>query len=151
MASTEENKAIIGRIWDEIVNGKKLQVADELIASDYVYQGAGGQTLVGPEGFKRFITSLYHIFSGLNVDVHRLIAEDDMVVSHWTMYGTHVESGREVSMAGMTITRLADGKMVEDWELWDRLGIAEQVSRGWIENKIVGSIADRMSKGLPRK
>ena len=54
--STEENKAVVRRIWEEILNKGNLALVDEIIATNYVYHGPGGQEVKGPEGLKQIFT-----------------------------------------------------------------------------------------------
>ena len=53
--STEESKALMRRIWKEVLNERNLEHANELVTDDYVYHGPGGHELKGPEGFRRFM------------------------------------------------------------------------------------------------
>jgi len=57
--STEENKAMEQRIWEELLNAGKTERMNEFIAIDYVYHGPGGYEIKGIEGLKKFITWLH--------------------------------------------------------------------------------------------
>ena len=63
--SIEENKAVIQRIWKEILNEGKTEKADELVANDYAYHGPGGHEIKGIEGFKKFMTWIHSSFPGV--------------------------------------------------------------------------------------
>ena len=146
--STEENKAIEQRIWEELLNAGKTEKMNELIAIDYVYHGPGGHEIKGIEGLKKFITWLHTSFPNIHFTINDLIAEGDRVVSFWTMKGTH-KSNKQVKQQGIIISRIASGKVVESWEVFDRLAIASQLARGWIAKAMVNSIVKRMSKDRP--
>ena len=60
--SVEENKALIQRIFEEFLNGRKTEGLDELIASDYVYHGPGGHEVKGIEGLKKFLPGSIQAF-----------------------------------------------------------------------------------------
>jgi predicted ester cyclase len=143
--STEENKAMEQRIWEELFNGGKTEKMNELIAIDYVYHGPGGNEIKGIEGLKKFIIWLHTSFPNIHFTVDDLIAEGDRVVSLWTMKGTH-KSNKQVKQQGIIISRIASGKVVESWEVFDRLAMASQLAPGWIANAMVNLIVKRMSK-----
>lgn len=157
--TTQENRsveandslAVVERVWADVVNGGDLEAIDELVADGYTYRGPGGYELTGPTGFRRFIAALHEIFEGLTVTVHEYIVDDGHVLSRWTGRATFRENGRPVEWQGATITHVADGKMVDDWEYWDRLELAEQVAAGWLEQRIVGAVSRRATKDLPQE
>lgn len=146
-----EARTIVERVWTEVVNGGNLDAIDELVADSYTYRGPGGYELAGPDGFRRFIGTLHEIFEGLSVEVHEYIVENDRVLSRWTGSGTSKETGEDVRWQGATVTHVADGKMIDDWEYWDRLELAEQLAEGWLEQRIVQSVSRRATKDLPRE
>ena len=146
--SIEENKAMEQRIWEELLNGGKTERMNELIAIDYVYHGPGGHEIKGIEGLRKFITWLHTSFPNIHFTVDDLIAEGDRVVSFWTMKGTH-KSNKQVKQQGIIISRIASGKVVESWEVFDRLAIASQLAPGWIAKAMVNFIVKQMSKDRP--
>jgi len=146
--SIEENKAMVQRIWEELLNEGKTEKMNEVIAIDYVYHGPGGHEIKGIEGLKKFITWLHTSFPNIHFTVDDLIAEGDKVVSFWTMKGTH-KSNKQVKHQGIIISRVVSGKVVEDWEIFDRLTIASQLAPGWIAKAMVNSIVRQMAKDRP--
>lgn len=146
-----ETRAVVERVWRDVVNGGDLDLLDDLVAEDYTYRGPGGYELTGPEGFRRFIAALHEIFEGLSVTVHEYIVEEGRVVSRWTGRGSYKENGEDVTWEGTTVTHVADGKMIDDWEYWDRLELAEQIADGWLERRIVRAVSGRATKDLPQE
>ncbi len=128
--SIEENKAVMQRLWDEILNGGKIEKSNELVASDYLYHGPGGHEIKGIEGFKKFMSWLHNSFPSLHFTHEDLIAEGDKVVSFFTMKGVH-KSNKQVNFQGVVISRIVGGKEVEAWEIFDRFTIASQLAPGW--------------------
>jgi len=61
--------------------------------------------------------------------VDDMIAEADRVVTHWTMTGTHQPTGKPVRFSGVTIARIAGGKIAEHWSYRDDLGFLRQLGR----------------------
>jgi predicted ester cyclase len=146
--SIEENKAVIQRIWNEILNEGKTEKSNELVANDYVYHGPGGHEIKGIEGFKKFMTWIHNSFPGVHFTLDDLIAEGDKVVSFFTMKGPH-KSNKQVNFQGIVICRIVSGKEVEVWEIFDRLTIASQLAPGWIAKAMVNFIVKQMSKDRP--
>ena len=146
--SVEKNKTILQRIWDEIFNEGNIEKADELYASDFVYHGPGGYEIKGREGLKQLVTMLHASFTDLHFTIDDLIAEDDKVVSVWAMRGKY-KGNKQVINPGIIVSRIVDSKITEDWEMYDRLSLAQQAAPGWIAKAMVNSINKQMAKDLP--
>ena len=87
---TETNKAIARRSVDEIFNEGKLEVADELIAPEFVgYDPALPEPMRGPDGVKQQAAGYRAAFSDMRLTIEDDIAEGDRVVTRWTARGTH--------------------------------------------------------------
>ena len=140
--SLQENKAILHRIWEEIFNEGKLEVIDELYAPDYVYHGPGGHEVRGIEQLKQFVTRLRTSFHNLHFTIDELVAEGDKVVSVWTMRGTY-KGKKQVTSPGIIVSRIVEGKVAEDLEMYDKLTIAAQAAPNWIVKGVVSSIAKK--------
>jgi steroid delta-isomerase-like uncharacterized protein len=132
--STEENKAIARRDVEEVWNQGKLDVIDEIFATDYVGQFVGSPDFHGPEGCKQFVTMYRTAFPDFHVTVHDMIAEGDKVVTRWTATGTHKgelmgisPTGVQETHTGINIGRISGGKIVEEWSSWDALGMLQQL------------------------
>jgi steroid delta-isomerase-like uncharacterized protein len=134
MAATEQNKAIVRRFWEEIFNGRKFTLIDELFTTDWIYHGVAGQKVYGPEGLKQFLTAYHNAFPDIQVKVENLIAEGDKVVSHVTSRGTHkgelmgiAPTGKQITVPVICISRFVGDKIVEDWEIIDLFGMLQQL------------------------
>ena len=131
--STEQNKALARRLFEEVWNGKNLAVLDELVAPNFVFHNSV-QTLYGPEGFKQFATTYHNAFPEAYFTIEDVIAEGDTVALRWTARGTHKgellgipPTGKQVTVSGITITLLSNGKSVESWGEFDALGMLQQI------------------------
>ena len=131
--STEENKAIIHRVHEEIFKQGNLAVIDEIIAPNYVDHTNG---VHGRDGFKQMITGIKAAFPDVHFTFHSQIAEGDKVVTHFTQYGTHTgelvwwnlaPTDKQVSVTGIVIERIEDGKIAERWINMDILGMLQQL------------------------
>src|SRR5688500_1551723 len=118
--SSEQNKTIVRRAFEEPWKGN-LAVLDELLASDYVgHDPAAPEPLRGPEGVKEFISTYLAAFPDGRIMVEQQLAEGDLVATRWSGRATHegelmgIEpTGKPVTVSGLTISRLEDGKIVE--------------------------------------
>jgi steroid delta-isomerase-like uncharacterized protein len=132
---TEANKAVARRIIEEVYNGGRLEVADELVASDYVgYDAASPEPMRGPDGVKRQAEGYRTAFPDIRLTIEDEIAEGDRVVTRWTATGTHEAelfgippTGKQATVSGITISRIADGRIAENWISWDTLGLLQQL------------------------
>ena len=131
---TEENKFVVRRRIEEIYNKKEIAIVDEIIATDFVLHDPNSPAIRGSEGFKQFVTSNLSTFPDIHFTIEDQIAEGDKVATRWTVRGTHKgdlvgidPTGRQVKMVGISIDRVADGKIIESWESWDALGMMQQL------------------------
>ena len=121
--STEQNKAVVRRFIEQILNTRDTALVDDLFAPDYVNHLVPG----GREGFRQFFGMLRSAYPDFEWDftVERLIAEGDYVVARATMHATN--AGKEATGSGLAEFRLAEGKIVEDWPLSDVANLMQQV------------------------
>jgi len=133
--SLEENKELVRRIYDELWNERKLEVAEELIAQDAVNYDTGllPQTF-GPEEMKGTVRMVTASFPDNRHEVEEIIAEGDKVVVHCTLTGTHEgefmgipPTGRSIEVTEIHVYRLEDGKAVEHRVGRDDLGAMRQL------------------------
>ena len=128
---SEDNKALARRSWEVIDN---LDILDEVYASDLVWHEPD-QDVHGLEEARHFVTMYKTAFPDLNVTVEDVISEGDNVVTRYTIRGTHqgeIEefgppTGRQMELQGITVHRIADGKIVEEWERYDNLSLLQQL------------------------
>ena len=85
---SEQNKAQVRRVIEEIYNRGDLDVVDEVAASDLVIH-ASSEDIRGRDGVKRYVAALRAGFPDLHLTIEDQIAEGDMVVTRWTARGTH--------------------------------------------------------------
>jgi steroid delta-isomerase-like uncharacterized protein len=130
---SEQNKHISRRTYEEIWNNGNLGAADELIAGDFVGHSPPDETH-GPEGIKKFATAMRNAFPDLHFTIENMIAEGDKVATLWTASGTHrgefegiPPTGTQATVQGITIDRIAGGKVVEGWTNWDALGLLQKL------------------------
>lgn len=134
--SAEENIALMTRWYREVWRERKNDTVHELLASDARLRGQAGpeQEIQGPKEFVEFAERIRNAFPDTEIAVEDIFAIDDKVVARWIATGTHrgdglgvPPSGRRVRISGITIARVMNGKIVEGWDNWDRLGMLEQI------------------------
>lgn len=130
---THENKATVRSFIEETFNKGNLSAVDELIAEDYVNH-TGAIEVRGRDGMKAFVTTLRTAFPDYHCAIEDQIAEGDEVVTRWTVRGTQdgelmgiPPTGKHVSLPGIVIDRLANGRLVETWHQADVLGMLQQL------------------------
>jgi steroid delta-isomerase-like uncharacterized protein len=130
-----DNKAIVRRLYEEVWNNRKLEVVNELISPSHALQGPTvfGSS-IGPEAYKRQVSSLLEAYPDLLWTIEDTIAERDKVVACWTLSGTHKgdymgvpATNKKVSVGGMTIHHIAGGKIMDSHTNWDALGMMQQL------------------------
>ena len=132
--TTEDNKALIGHFYEEVFNKKNLAALDDFYAPDHVDHTLPPGLPVGPEGTRQAIATMLAGFPDLHISIEDMIAEGDRVVTRFTTHGTQrgalgsiPPTGKQVAISTIEITRIADGKIAEDWGLDDRLGMLQQL------------------------
>ena len=127
------NKQIVRRALEE--PWTNLDVLDELIADDYIgYDPALPEPIRGVQGAKDNVSEYVAAFEGAKIIVKEQIAEGDLVASRWEGRGKHTgellgiaPTGKDAVVTGLTLSRVADGKIVEEWTNWDTLGMLQQI------------------------
>ena len=144
--SAEANKALARRLFEAAFNNGDVGVVDEIFAPDVTGQASDGMPVRGSQRRKATIMEDRTIFPDLHCTVEEQVAEGDTVVTRWVARGTHQGQAsqphgmgrvdllrgmpptqKQVSFAGMDIHRIQEGKIVETWRCWDRLGLLQQL------------------------
>jgi predicted ester cyclase len=131
--STEKNKSITRRYFEELWNQNNLAVIDEIMAPEGVGHVAG-KTFSGADTFRHRAKNLRAIYSDVSFTIEDQIAESDKVLVRWTFRGKHTgeymgvqPTGKEVVATGMNLFRLANGRIEEIWVESDDLGEMQQL------------------------
>jgi steroid delta-isomerase-like uncharacterized protein len=126
--SLERNKAVARSVFDVWNNGDVARL-DELVASDVIHHDPyDPHAADGIVGMKRTIEMNRNAFPDIRLTVEDQVAEGDKVVTRWRGEMTHAgalagaaPTGRRVTITGITIDRLEDGRIVEAWRSMDTL------------------------------
>ena len=131
---SEANKALVRRGIEEAVNKGNFSVVDEIVSTDYVYREPTVGEKRGRAGFRELITMYRNAFPDVTLTIDEQIAEGDKVVTRWNATGTHrgelfgtAPTGKQVRIQGIIVSRIANGKIVEETEVYDALGMLRQL------------------------
>jgi steroid delta-isomerase-like uncharacterized protein len=132
--SPDDNKAVIRAYVETIFNQRQVDRAGELVASDYVDHAALPGQAPGLEGVTQKWAMYLAGIPDLRVTIEELVAEGDKVAVRRSYAGTHrgellgiPATGKQVRIGGISIFRLAEGKIAEHWEQLDRLALMQQL------------------------
>lgn len=127
----EENKAVVRRLFEEMITEGKLDVAEEIFAPDFVWPQFD---LHGPEGAKQWVRNFRAAFPDVLDTVEEQIAEGDRVMSRLRIRGTNQgevygmsPTGRRVDFTAVGIDRLREGKIVERLAIYDPIDLMRQL------------------------
>jgi steroid delta-isomerase-like uncharacterized protein len=131
------NKAIVRRLYDEVWNKRRLEVIDELISPSHALNDPlASDSQVGPKLYKQRVVELTTSFPDLHFSIEDMIAEKGKVVACWTISGTHkgefmdiTATGKRVSVEGITIHLITNGKILDSHARWDALGLIRQLGQ----------------------
>jgi len=130
---SDANEAVVRRFVNEVLNKGDYSAMRELVHPDYVYRSSG-QELHGPEALEDLLTAYRTGLPDMNTSVDDLIVSREKTVISITLTGTHSgdlmgipATGNKVNVHGMVISRLKDGKIIEEWEILDMLGMFQQL------------------------
>jgi steroid delta-isomerase-like uncharacterized protein len=132
--STEQNKQVVRRAFDEFINKKNLAAAAEYLAPDYVGHFTGAPPVQGIAAFQQYLTMWNTAMPDSRVTIEDVVAEGDSLAVRVTYRGTHTgplmnipPTGKSVTISGINVFRFADGKAAEQWANVDDLGMLQQL------------------------
>jgi predicted ester cyclase len=133
---SERNKTLTRRFYDEVLGKKNLDVIDEICVATVVDHSPLPGQAPGLQGLKQTIGAYLHAFPDLSIQVEEMIAEGGVVAVRLTGRGTHKgpfmgtgPTGKSVTLRGIDIIHIKDGKATEIWhegndaEVFMQLGI----------------------------
>jgi steroid delta-isomerase-like uncharacterized protein len=130
-----ENKAIVRRLYEEVWNKRRVELVDELMSPSHaMHNNHIPDSCIGPEAYKREVARFVTGFPDLRFTVEDMVAENDKVVVAWTISGTHrgefrgiSPTDKKVSIEGITINQIADGKIMDSYISLDYLDLMQQL------------------------
>ena len=134
---SEENKQLVRRWFDEVWNNGRADAIEEMFDENGIAHGLGddpSNPIRGPRDFRPFHTIFREAFPNMNIIVEDMIAEGDKVAARCSVRAKHegeflgrAATQSPVDFSGMTIVRIAGGKIVEAWNNFDFIVLHKQV------------------------
>ena len=131
--SIEENKRTVRRFFEVGPSKGDLDAANELLTPGFVLH-VPLPCSPGVQGIDEVVTACRAAFENLNVTVEDMLAEEDRVAARFTARGIHKgpfmglpPTGKPITMTGMEIFRLENGKIAELWGEANLIGLMQQL------------------------
>lgn len=127
-------KAVVRRYFGEFWTEGRLDVLDQIAAPDVVGHDGGNPAIEGMEAGKAYVRGMRAAFPDMAFQITHQIAEGDLVATRWVCTATHQgefrgvpATGKTVSVNGIHLHRVREGKIVEPWANWDRVAMLQQL------------------------
>jgi steroid delta-isomerase-like uncharacterized protein len=136
LMTTEQNKALVRRLVDELQNQHDLSALDRYVAPAFVDHSAErtGLGSANREGAKMFFQAFFEGVPDLSAQIHEQAAEGDKVFTYKTFHGTHTgtfmgipATGKTFSIDLIDVLTVADGQITDHWVVMDQLGLLQQL------------------------
>ena len=134
----EQNKARAKRAFDELLSKGRFEVAEQFYAKDFVNHGIHRDISLAED--QAALKGWHQAFPDLTILPEKLIAEGDLVTIYWIARGTNTGTGnglpvtgKKAEQSGITIWRIVDGKIKEEWSAFDQLSLMQQL--GLVDQK----------------
>jgi len=128
----EQNKALAKRAFEELLSKGKFELAGQLYAKDFVNHGIHRDISLDED--QAALKGWHQAFPDLAIVPEKLIAEGDLVTIYWIARGTNTgagnglpATGKKAEQAGITIWRIVNGKIKEEWSAFDQLSLMQQL------------------------
>ena len=132
---SEQNKAAYRKSLSEVVRKGNYAVMSEVVTDDYLTH-LPGEDFRGPKAAQEMIVMWRAAFPDLEITVDDQIAEGDKVATRWTAGGTHQgefqglkPTGKRITVSAIVYGRCEDGKVAEEWVMFDQMGLMQQLGR----------------------
>jgi steroid delta-isomerase-like uncharacterized protein len=138
----EQNKAIAKRAFEELLSKGQFELAEQLYAKDFVNHGIHRD--IGLQEDQDALKGWHQAFPDIAIVPKKFIAEGDLVVVYWIARGTNTgtgnglpATGKQVEQSGITIWRIVEGRIKEEWSAFDQLSMMKQL--GLLDQKPSGT------------
>lgn len=132
----EEMKSVIRKMNDDAWHKRALNDAYQAYDDEIVFHRPPFPTIVGKEDNLADDEDMLASFTNTRITLDELVAEGDTAIAHWSWQAAHTgatpslgipATGKDVQLAGCSIYHFRDGKIVEQWEYSDLLGLLQQL------------------------
>lgn len=139
MQTSNENKELLRRFYEEVYVRWNMDVADEVLSPGFISHDWPQGTPGGSQAFRAYYATFRRAVPDARYKVDDLVAEGDKVVVRWTMRGTYEgafpgidvpPTGGPITLKGVAIYRVEKGKLTERWVVSDLYGLLKDVEEG---------------------
>ena len=135
MAAAIPNKVLVRKFYREVWDERKVQAVDKYLSPSHAFVDPNAlDEKTGPEAYKEIVMRFFQAFSELKFEVQDMICENDKVAAAWTISGVHTgeyrgiaATNKKVSVEGISIHQVADGKIMDTTSVWDTLGLMKKI------------------------
>jgi steroid delta-isomerase-like uncharacterized protein len=132
---SDDSKIIVRQLYEEVWNKRRLELVDEIISPSHALHDPNlTDSAIGPEAYKRQVTRFITAFPDLRFNVEDMFGERDKLAVAWTISGTHKgefmgipATDKKVSVDGITLNHIVNGKIMDSYISWDTLGLMRQL------------------------
>jgi predicted ester cyclase len=128
------NKALVRKFYKEVFGEWNMDMVDEVVSPRFRSHDWPPDSKTGPQGLRDFYSGIKFVVPDGKYEVDDLVAEGDKVVVRWRLVGTHkgtfqgiAPTGRPVTLKGIAIYRLENGKLMERWVVSDVYGVLQEL------------------------
>lgn len=132
--SSETNKEVVSRLFEQIWNQGNLAAIDELCSPNAIQFDPTAPQGLDNKGFQQFVTTHRTAFPDVYMSINDMIGEYDQVVVSWSAVGSHQgelmgipPTGKQVTVNGISIYQLSSGKIISSNTSWDTFGMLQQL------------------------
>lgn len=132
-SQVQENIKMYTNVWDEILNKGNIDMIDTHFASNYVSKTVTS-TVNGKTEAKAYYGTFLTGFSDIEFVVEEIFGKEDRLVKRWIFNGTHTgefsgipPTGKKITVKGVSVARIVDGKIAEELDYMDDLGFLQQL------------------------
>ena len=136
--AAEKNKEFYRCFIQEVFNEGRLDKLDSFLSPSYIYRDAPPGTPSGAEGIKQIVSMFRTAFPDLKITIEHQVADNDYVCSRTITRGTQKgdvfgisATGKAVTVPGLTMVHIVDGRLAESWVKNDVIGLLNQLGSGW--------------------
>jgi steroid delta-isomerase-like uncharacterized protein len=132
--SDEEATSLLNKLMKTVMN-VDTTLAEEILHSDCVLRyPVLSEPIIGVDSYKSFIKNNANTFSNFVATIEEVNVKGDRIWSRYSMSGINSgpmgnipATGKSFNVTGMAITRVKDGKIIEDETYWNVLGFYNQL------------------------
>jgi steroid delta-isomerase-like uncharacterized protein len=132
----EANIKMYTHVWDEIINKGKLDMFNDSNFTKDVVMHASPSDIVGIDSARAYYTNYLTGFSNITFTIKDVFGQGEKLVKHWNFSGIHTgvffgipATGKKVNIDGVTLVRMANGKIAEERDFFDNLDLMTQLGQ----------------------